>query len=229
MKITATEILRQIIRASDEAPGFGARDQCDNEGEWYQSADFAAWINEGRKLLVSTPAAPTDTALREAVEPVLHWYQSDEHDNRPLIDIVRDIVADLQSDRKDALRAATLCEALKPFARAAEWWKAFSDQQRITSLHQHGDCLEVGHLRAAAAALNPDPGKGGEAQEIDTSDPAVEIIYAAGKEIGSCEAADEVARLRKALKLYADDVECDLCERPVCSGHAARAALAGDA
>lgn len=44
-------------------------------------------------------------------------------------------------------------EALKPFARAAKWWKAFDDQHRITTLHQHGDCLEVGHLRAAEAAL----------------------------------------------------------------------------
>ena len=44
--------------------------------------------------------------------------------------------------------------ALRPFARAADWWKAFDDQQRITSLHQHGDCLEVAHLRTARAALN---------------------------------------------------------------------------
>lgn len=44
-------------------------------------------------------------------------------------------------------------EALAPFARAAKWWKAFDNQHRITTLHQHGDCLEVGHLRAAEAAL----------------------------------------------------------------------------
>lgn len=46
-----------------------------------------------------------------------------------------------------------LVEALRPFARAAKWWSAFSDQQRITPLHDHGDCLEVGHLRQAEAAL----------------------------------------------------------------------------
>ena len=39
------------------------------------------------------------TLLREALEPVLHWYQSDEHKERPLIEIVRDVVADLQEDR----------------------------------------------------------------------------------------------------------------------------------
>lgn len=44
-------------------------------------------------------------------------------------------------------------EALEPFARAAKWWKAFHDFHRITSLHQHGDCLEVIHLRNAAAAI----------------------------------------------------------------------------
>ncbi len=37
--------------------------------------------------------------LKEAVGPVLHWYQSDEEHERPLADIVEDIVADLQSDR----------------------------------------------------------------------------------------------------------------------------------
>jgi len=49
---------------------------------------------------------------------------------------------------------AALEEGLNPFARAAEWWKAFHDFQRITSLHQDGDCLEVAHLRNAAALLN---------------------------------------------------------------------------
>lgn len=44
---------------------------------------------------------------------------------------------------------ASAREVIEPFARAAEWWVAFADQQRITSLHQYGDCLEVSHLRAA--------------------------------------------------------------------------------
>lgn len=46
-----------------------------------------------------------------------------------------------------------LVKALRPFALAAKWWKAFDSQHRITTLHQHGDCLEVGDLRAAESAL----------------------------------------------------------------------------
>lgn len=56
--------------------------------------------------------------------------------------------AALTRDGREALR-----RALRPFASAAKWWKAFDNQHRITTLHQHGDCLEVGHLRAAEAAL----------------------------------------------------------------------------
>ena len=43
--------------------------------------------------------------IRSAIEPVLHWYQSDELADRPLPDILRDIVADLQEDRAAALKA----------------------------------------------------------------------------------------------------------------------------
>jgi hypothetical protein len=49
-------------------------------------------------------AAPSN-GLREALEPVLHWYQSDEQDERPLEDIVRDVVTDLQHDRALSLQA----------------------------------------------------------------------------------------------------------------------------
>jgi hypothetical protein len=43
-------------------------------------------------------------AVTKAVEPILHWYQSDEHDPRPLADILTDVVADLQHDRAEALK-----------------------------------------------------------------------------------------------------------------------------
>jgi hypothetical protein len=42
---------------------------------------------------------------------------------------------------------------IRPFAGAADYWAAFGDFQRITSLHQYGDCLEVMHLRAARSYL----------------------------------------------------------------------------
>lgn len=47
---------------------------------------------------------PAGSGVREALEPVWHWYQSDEHEDRSLIEIVKDVVADLQEDRKSALK-----------------------------------------------------------------------------------------------------------------------------
>ena len=45
--------------------------------------------------------------LLAVLEPVLDWYQSDEHPERDPLDILRDIVADLQSDRADLLTLRT--------------------------------------------------------------------------------------------------------------------------
>ncbi len=58
-----------------------------------------------------TPAPNIDTdcrvdATRDALAPVLDWYQSDEHEPRPTEDIVADAVADLVSDRDEVLRLA---------------------------------------------------------------------------------------------------------------------------
>lgn len=41
--------------------------------------------------------------VREAIAPVLHWYQSDEHEDRSTVSIMEDMVSDLQRDREDAL------------------------------------------------------------------------------------------------------------------------------
>ena len=43
-------------------------------------------------------------AIRQAIEPVIDWYQSDEEHPRLTLDIIKDIVADLQSDRAEVLR-----------------------------------------------------------------------------------------------------------------------------
>lgn len=45
--------------------------------------------------------------LLAVLAPVLDWYQSDEEAARPPMDILRDIVDDLQSDRKAALVASS--------------------------------------------------------------------------------------------------------------------------
>lgn len=50
--------------------------------------------------------------VRGAIEPVRHWYESDEHPPRDLPDILTDIVSDLQNDRKELLELnATLAKA----------------------------------------------------------------------------------------------------------------------
>jgi hypothetical protein len=41
--------------------------------------------------------------VREALNPVLFWYQSDEAELRPTQDIVADVVSDLQMDRASSL------------------------------------------------------------------------------------------------------------------------------
>lgn len=52
-----------------------------------------------RKIKELSAALSQQDAMREALEPVIHWYQSDEHPERSLADIVADVVADLQADR----------------------------------------------------------------------------------------------------------------------------------
>ena len=45
--------------------------------------------------------------LLAVLEPVIDWYQTDEHPERDPLEMLRDIVADLQSDRKAALVASS--------------------------------------------------------------------------------------------------------------------------
>ena len=46
----------------------------------------------------------TRKEVEKALGPVWDWYQSDEHEDRPLEDILRDISAELQKDRGAILR-----------------------------------------------------------------------------------------------------------------------------
>lgn len=52
-------------------------------------------------------------ALRRDVAPVRHWYESDEHSPRSDVDILKDIVADLQSDRAENLKLRARVAALE--------------------------------------------------------------------------------------------------------------------
>ena len=51
--------------------------------------------------------------IREALDPVIDWYQSDEHPGRNTVDIVRDVVADLQGDRAASLLLAKIVMAVR--------------------------------------------------------------------------------------------------------------------
>jgi hypothetical protein len=51
--------------------------------------------------------------LLAVLAPVLDWYQSDEHPDRPTLDILRDIVADLQTDRAENLRYRPALESIR--------------------------------------------------------------------------------------------------------------------
>ena len=52
-------------------------------------------------------------ALRRDVAPVRHWYESDEHPPRPDAEVLKDIVADLQSDRAENLKLRARVAALE--------------------------------------------------------------------------------------------------------------------
>lgn len=63
--------------------------------------------------------------LRAAIKPVYHWYQCDEEDDRPLADIIKDIVSDLQDDRKQVLEIPTLRAQLATAREALKVAMAF--------------------------------------------------------------------------------------------------------
>jgi hypothetical protein len=54
----------------------------------------------------SSPSVAT-SAVFAVLSPVMDWYQSDEQPPRDPLDIIRDIVSDLQADRKAALVASS--------------------------------------------------------------------------------------------------------------------------
>ena len=75
--------------------------------------------------------------LLAVLEPVLDWYQSDEHPERPPLEIIRDIVADLQSDRAELLAIHA-----KIRQRRDNWQNVFSDG----FLHDNGRAEALGEI-----------------------------------------------------------------------------------
>ena len=68
--------------------------------------------------------------LLAILEPVLDWYQSDEQPERPPLEILRDIVADLQTDRAENLKSAATLANYRRFvgklATAKRTWPSAS-------------------------------------------------------------------------------------------------------
>lgn len=56
------------------------------------------------RIQSTTAMAAEIERLKSAIEPVRHWYESDEQPSRDNADILADIVADLQSDRAENLQ-----------------------------------------------------------------------------------------------------------------------------
>lgn len=105
----------------------------------------SAWVTMNRPANGSASAVKCNAC--NALGP--HWAGATDQE---LVDSWNK-AALLTSTAKLTARIAELEAALRPFARAAKWWKAFNDFHHITALHQHGDCLEVHHLRDARTTL----------------------------------------------------------------------------
>jgi hypothetical protein len=101
-----------------QAPTIGdeiAKDFSDNKRHLTDAEQrrLAGMIDEllAQRAPAVADAAPTGTdgwdeveAVRQAIAPVIDWYQPDEEHPRLTVDIVKDAVADLQSDREACLR-----------------------------------------------------------------------------------------------------------------------------
>lgn len=73
-------------------------------------------LEHHNELLATIAAQSAELeALRAEVAPVRHWYESDEHPARGDVDILKDIVADLQSDRAENLKLRARVAALEEF------------------------------------------------------------------------------------------------------------------
>lgn len=113
------------IQATDPSAGHGYPLDArvwfrESTGEWVLELEGA--INDthltcrhtqpGDLAPEEVPGLPTlhgaEAAARAALGPVLDWYQSDEHADRPLAEIIADAAEDLASDRSEliALRRA---------------------------------------------------------------------------------------------------------------------------
>ena len=81
--------------------------------------------------------------IREALEPVIDWYQSDEVPERNTLDIVQDVVSDLVEDRTALINAQRLAQNAK---RLSEEGHPVSAHILATDIL---DALGVGAVRSS--------------------------------------------------------------------------------
>ncbi len=87
--------------------------------------------------------------IREALGPVVHWYQRDEIPGRNTVDIVRDVVSDLQEDRAACLNVQRLAQDAKRLCQEGHPVSAFNLATDILN------ALGVGPIRSPSPCTPP--------------------------------------------------------------------------
>lgn len=80
--------------------------------------------------------------IREALAPVMDWYQSDEHPGRNTVDIVQDVVSDLVDDRTALINAQKVAQHAQRLCKDGHPVSAFNLANDIL------DALGVGTVRS---------------------------------------------------------------------------------
>lgn len=89
----------------------------------YDNIDFCPTCND--PSVADSHRRAFERDMLEVLKPVLDWFQSDEQPPRPPMEILRDVVAELQADRRVSLKAM---EAVRKFLAAC----------RCVDIHHHG-------------------------------------------------------------------------------------------
>lgn len=92
----------------------------------------------------------SEGGLLAVLKPVLDWYQSDEEDARPPLEVLRDIVADLQTDRAEVLALRAQIGKPPEGSHPHEQWP------RSATWHEERRAwlIEVERLKAALSSAN---------------------------------------------------------------------------
>jgi len=113
-----------------------------------------------------------ENEVRQILAPVLDWFQSDEHPARPIMDILRDVVAELQQERADNLRLTALRTSAEPCGNIYEpRFGGFRCVCKLpkghAGLHVDGGSWDdnVGRWPDAAASQQPPAAGGGKERE----------------------------------------------------------------